>query len=213
QVTLWLKKIYGDLPIPKYEVNERTVDILHDVMECNEETDREISLMIEDMKQQAIKDEEKTVYWQDVLREGLGLSVDNLSEEATAYLNDLVESAITLKVKDMSLASLFCAISDMTSELFETKSKTQELELELNNIQKKVTSAVMMEKRLQEDNFKIEESQRKENARILSRSKNLKFLKYKFEDLKISIKDAEELLIARGLNQSLTHEALMKFSE
>lgn len=36
-------------------MNERTVDILHEVMECNEERDRDVLLLIEDMKDQATK--------------------------------------------------------------------------------------------------------------------------------------------------------------
>lgn len=55
QVTLWLRKLYGSRPVPRYEVNERTVDILHEVMECNEERDRDVLLLIEDMKDQATK--------------------------------------------------------------------------------------------------------------------------------------------------------------
>ncbi|NXE93807.1 HAUS1 protein, partial [Menura novaehollandiae] len=213
QVTLWLKKIYEDLPIPEYEVNERTVDILHDVMECNEERDRDVSLLIEDMKQQAAEYEAETEYWEDVLREGLGLSPESLSEEAATDLNDLVQSAMTLEVKDTSLTSFFCAINNMSSELYETKSKNREMELKLNSIQKKVTSARMMEMRLQEDINKLEESQKTENAKMESRSKNMKFLERKSEDLKIRIKDSEAKLIAEGLDQSLTHEALVKFSE
>lgn len=58
QVTSWLKKIYGDT-IPRYEVYERTVDILHEVMEYNEERDKDVTLLIEDMKEQAAKYEEE----------------------------------------------------------------------------------------------------------------------------------------------------------
>uniref|UniRef100_A0A8C5TYS0 Uncharacterized protein n=1 Tax=Malurus cyaneus samueli TaxID=2593467 RepID=A0A8C5TYS0_9PASS len=54
-VTLWLKKIYGNARVPQYEVNERTVDILHEVMECNEERDKDISLLIEDFKEREAK--------------------------------------------------------------------------------------------------------------------------------------------------------------
>ncbi|NXO13592.1 HAUS1 protein, partial [Oriolus oriolus] len=213
QVTLWLKKLYGDKPIPVYEVNERTVDILHEVMECNEERDRDVSLVIEDMKDQAAKYEAEAEYWQDVLGESLGLSVDSLSEEATVVLDDLVESATTLEVEDTSLISFYCAISHITSELFETKSKNQELELKLKTLTQKLTSALMMEKQLVEDIKKIEDSQEAENAKAESRSKNLAFLEAKSEDIKIRIRDAEKKLLATGLDQSLTHEALVKSSE
>ncbi|NXI80934.1 HAUS1 protein, partial [Rhipidura dahli] len=213
QVTLWLKKLYGNKPVPRYEVNERTVEILHEVMEFNEERDRDVLLLIKDMKDRAAKYEEEAKYWQDILEESLGLSLDSLSEEATADLNDLVESAMALEVEDTSLASFYSAINNMTSELLETKSKNQEMELKLKTLTKKLISALKMEKQLEEDIKKIMESQKAEEAKAASRSKNFIFLKKKTEDLKIKIKDAEKKLIAAGLDQSLMHEALVKLSE
>ncbi|NXH32377.1 HAUS1 protein, partial [Myiagra hebetior] len=213
QVTLWLKKLYGDMPVPRYEVNERTVDILHEVMECNEERDKDVLLLIEDMKDQATKYEAEAKYWRDILEEGLGLSIDSLSQEATMDLNDLVESAMALEVEDTSLTSFYSAINCMASELFKTKSKNEEMELKLNTLTKKLTSALMMEKQLEEDIRKITESQEAEIAKAESRSKNLVFLGKKSEDLQIRIKDAEKKLIDAGLDQSLTHEALVKLSE
>ncbi|NXB11456.1 HAUS1 protein, partial [Cnemophilus loriae] len=213
QVTLWLKKIYGDVPVPEYEVNERTVDILHEVMECNEERDKDVSLLIEDMKDRAAKYEAEAEYWRDILGESLGLSEGSLSQEATTALTDLVESAMELEVEDTSLTSFYSAINYMTSELFKTKSKNQEMELKLKNLTRKLTSALTMEKQLEEDIEKIKESQEAEKAKAEIRSKNLKFLEDKSEDLKIRIRDAEEQLVAAGLDQSLTHEALVKSSE
>ncbi|NWV34815.1 HAUS1 protein, partial [Grantiella picta] len=212
QVTLWLKKIFGLVPIPEYEVNERTVDILHKVMECNEERDKDVALLIEDMNEQAAKYEAEAQYWQDILEEGLGLSVGSLSEEATPAFKYLGESAVALEVEDTSLTSFYCAINDMTSELWETKSKNEEMERKLKTLTKKLTSALMMEKQLEKDIKKVEESQEAENAQAERRSKNLKFLEDKSKDLKMRIKDAEERLLAAGLDQSLTHEALVTLS-
>ncbi|NWU20306.1 HAUS1 protein, partial [Dyaphorophyia castanea] len=213
QVTLWLKKIYRDMPIPEYEVNKRTVDILHEVMEFNEERDRDVSLLIEDIKDQATKYEAEAEYWQDILGESLGLSLGSLSQEATMTLHDLAESAMALDVEDTSLTSFYSAINCMSSELFKIKSENQEMELKLKTLTAKLTSALMLEKRLDEDIEKVKESQKAENAKAQSRSNNLKFLEDKSEDLKIRIRDAQEQLIATGLDQSLTHEALMKASE
>ncbi|RLW00020.1 hypothetical protein DV515_00009261 [Chloebia gouldiae] len=213
RVTLWLKKLYEDVPIPVYEVNERTVEILHEVMECNEERDRDVMLLIEDMKDQTSKYEAEADYWKDILGKGLGLTEDSLSEEATKDLSDLVESALELDVEDTSLTSFYCAINDMTSELYETKSENEEMELKLKTLTKKLTSALMVEKQLEEDIEKLEKSQKAEKAKAEAQSKNLNFLEDKSKDLRIRISDAEDQLVARGLDQSLTHEALMKSSE
>ncbi|XP_010581276.1 PREDICTED: HAUS augmin-like complex subunit 1 isoform X2 [Haliaeetus leucocephalus] len=213
RVTLWLKKIYGNRPVPQYEVNARTIDILYELVECNEARDRDVSLLIEDMKQKATEYEAEANYLEGLLAESLGLSLSSLSSKGTSYLSVLVDSAMTLETKDTSLASFFSAINDMTSELYATESKNREMELELSNLRKKLTAAVMLEKQLEEDLKKAEELLEVEKAKADSRSQNLKFLKNKSEDLKIRIKAAEEQLAATGLDQSLTHESLMSLSE
>uniref|UniRef100_A0A2I3GER9 HAUS augmin like complex subunit 1 n=1 Tax=Nomascus leucogenys TaxID=61853 RepID=A0A2I3GER9_NOMLE len=53
QVAAWLKKIFGDHPIPQYEVNPRTTEILHHLSERNRIRDRDVYLVIEDLKQKA----------------------------------------------------------------------------------------------------------------------------------------------------------------
>ncbi|XP_005060397.1 PREDICTED: HAUS augmin-like complex subunit 1 [Ficedula albicollis] len=213
QVTLWLRKLYQGLPIPWYEVNEKSVDILYEVKKCNEERDKDVTLLVEDMEDRAAKYEAEADYRQAILRESLGFSEFSLSEEALADFSDLIESALELEVEDMSLTSFYGAITCMTSELHKTKSKNNEMELQLKTLTKKLTSALMLEKKLKEDVEKLQESQEAERAKMEIRSKNLKFLQVKTEDLKIKIKEAENKLIDVGLDQSLTHEALMKSSE
>uniref|UniRef100_A0A671EXI5 HAUS augmin like complex subunit 1 n=1 Tax=Rhinolophus ferrumequinum TaxID=59479 RepID=A0A671EXI5_RHIFE len=53
QVAAWLKKVFGDHPIPKYEVNPRTTEILHHLSERNRVRDRDVHLVVEDLKQKA----------------------------------------------------------------------------------------------------------------------------------------------------------------
>ncbi|XP_041279489.1 HAUS augmin-like complex subunit 1 [Onychostruthus taczanowskii] len=213
RVTLWLKKLYNGVPIPVYEVNERTVDILHEVMKCNEERDKDVMLLIEDMKDRASKYEEEADYWYNILQQTLGFFESSLSEEATNDLFDLVGSAVELEVENTSLTSFYSALNDMTSELYKTKSKNDEMEWKLKILTKKLTSALMVEKHLEEDVEKLKTSQKAEQAKDEIHSKTLKFLQDKSKDLRIRIRGAEGELIARGLNKSLTHEALMKSSE
>ncbi|XP_074668455.1 HAUS augmin-like complex subunit 1 isoform X2 [Strix aluco] len=204
RVTAWLKKIYGDEPVPQYEVNTQTVDILYELAECNEARDRDVSLLIEDMKEKAAEyDAEET----------LDISPTSLFTEGTDYLNILVESAMILDTKDTSLASFFCAINDMTSELYATESENREMERELSSLRRKLTRALMLEKQLKEDLKKVKELLEVETAKADSQLQNLEFLKKKSEDLKSEIKDAEEKLAATGLDQTLTHGSLMKLSK
>ncbi|KAM8792989.1 HAUS augmin-like complex subunit 1 [Eudromia elegans] len=213
RVTTWLKKIFGDEPIPQYEVNAQTIDVLYELAEDNEARDRDVELVIDDMNQMAAKYEEEAQRLQDLLTGSLGISLTSLSSEATGYLDELVNTALTLEIKDTSLASYVSAMNDLSWDLFETESKNRELERELTDVKKKLTSALVLEKRLQEDLKKTEEHLEVEKAKAESRSQNLEFLKNKSEDFKIRIKIAEEQLAATGLDQSLTHQSLVNLSE
>ncbi|NXC19332.1 HAUS1 protein, partial [Corythaeola cristata] len=213
QVTSWLKKTFGDEPIPQYEVNAWTVDYLYELAECSEARNRDVCLLIEDTKQKAEEYEARANYLQSLLSESLGLSMSSLSSKGISFLNILVNSAMTLETKDTSLTSFFCAINDMTVELFATQSKASEMELKLKKMKNKLTMALTMEKKLETDIQKTEELLELRKLKADYQSYKMNFLRAKSKDLKIRIKAAEEQLLATGLDQSLTHESLVKLSE
>ncbi|KFR16051.1 HAUS augmin-like complex subunit 1, partial [Opisthocomus hoazin] len=209
QVGAWLKKIYGNEPVPQYEVNESTVDILYQLAECNEARDKDVSLLIEDMKQKAKEYEAKGEFETPLLSS----IKDSLSVKGISCLNALVNSAMTLETKDTSLTSFFCAINDMTSELYTTELKNREMDRFVYWYLLKCKSLFLFVFFFLRDLKKTEERLELAQVKADSRSHKLNFLKDKSEDLKIRIKAAEEQLIATGLGQSLTHESLMSLSE
>ncbi|KAL6082141.1 hypothetical protein STEG23_003770, partial [Scotinomys teguina] len=150
QVAAWLKKIFGDHPIPQYEVNPRTTEILYHLSERNRVRDRNISLVIEDLKQKASEYESEAKHLQDFLMESVNFSPANLSNTGSRFLNALVDSAIALETKDTSLASFIPAVNDLTSDLFRTKSKNEEIKLELEKLGKNLTATLVLEKCLRE---------------------------------------------------------------
>ncbi|XP_062984778.1 HAUS augmin-like complex subunit 1 [Elgaria multicarinata webbii] len=213
KVALWLKKTYGDELIPPHETDTRTVDILYELAECNESRDGDVSLLIDDMKQKAAEYESDGSYLQDLLTESLNLSFSSLSKVSTSFLNNLVDTALALETKDTSLASFIPAINDLTSDLYAVESKNKDMELELKNLRKKLTLALVLEKHLKDDLMKTEELLVMEKAKADSRTQNMKFLKDKSEDMKFRVKAAEEQLSASGMDASLTHESLVNLSE
>ncbi|NXG92451.1 HAUS1 protein, partial [Stercorarius parasiticus] len=191
QIALWLKKIYRNRPIPAFEVNKRTVDILYDLAKRNEARDMDVSLVIEDMKQKATEYEAGAKYLQGHLAESLALSLSGLSSKGTSYLNVLVNSAMILETKDTSLVSFFCAINDMTSELYATESENRKMELELTDRMKKLSEVLMLEKQILEDLEKTEKYLEFRKAKTEYQSQRIKFLRDKSKDFKIRIKAAE----------------------
>ncbi|XP_054139350.1 HAUS augmin-like complex subunit 1 [Melozone crissalis] len=213
RVTSWLKKIYGAERVLEYEVNERTVDYLHEIMESDEERDKYVMLWTEDMKDRTSKYKAEAHYCHDILEESLGYLEDNMSKEDDDDLPDVVQNAAELNMEDTSLTSLYSAIHDMTLELCETKSKNEEMEQKLRTLTKKLTSALMMEKQLEKEIENLKKSQGIQQTKEVTQSMNLKFLEDKSKDMKIRICGAEDELFTRELDQSLTHGALVKSSE
>ncbi|NWX14941.1 HAUS1 protein, partial [Aegotheles bennettii] len=213
QVTSWLKKIYRNQAIPAYPVNAKTVDYLYGIMERNEARDRDLTLLIEETKQQAAKCKAEANYLQGVLGESLVISPFTLSKKGVRSLDTLASSAMALETKDTSLNNLFCAINDMTSELYATESKNKKMKLELVNLSHKLTAMLILESNIKKDLKNVEETVELRKATADSRQHKLTFLEAKSRDLMVRIKDTQEEIIATGLDQSLMHDALMYLSE
>ncbi|XP_032715377.1 HAUS augmin-like complex subunit 1 isoform X1 [Lontra canadensis] len=226
QVAAWLKKIFGDHPIPQYEVNARTTEILHHLSERNRVRDRDVSLVIEDLKQKASEYESegeinyrilneitRAKHLQILLMESVNFSPANLSSTGSRYLNALADSAVALEIKDTSLASFIPAVNDLTSDLFRTKSKNEEIKLELAKLEKNLTATLVLEKCLREDLKKAEFHLSTERAKVDNRLQNMDFLKAKSEEFRFGIRTAEEQLSSRGMDASLSHQSLVALSE
>ncbi|XP_026721655.1 HAUS augmin-like complex subunit 1 [Athene cunicularia] len=213
RLTTWLEKIHGDEAVPVFEVDTQTVDILYDLAECSEARDRDVSLLIETMKHKATEYDNETKYFQDVLLEALDISPINLSEEGTNNLNVLVDSAVILKTKDTSLASFFCAINAMSSELHATKLKNKKIQWKLRRLGTKLTEMLMLEKKLNEDLKNVNELLEADKAGDDSVSQDALFMKKKCCHLELEINDAQKQLATRALDQAETHESLVNLSK
>uniref|UniRef100_A0A8C6W286 HAUS augmin-like complex, subunit 1 n=2 Tax=Nannospalax galili TaxID=1026970 RepID=A0A8C6W286_NANGA len=213
QIAAWLKEVFGDHPIPQYEVNPRTTEILYHLSERNRVRNRDVHLVIEDLKQKAGEYESEAKHLQDLLMESVNFSPANLSNMGSRFLTALVDSAVTLETKDTSLTSFLPAMNDLTSDLFRTKSKSEEIKLELEKFEKNLTATLVLEKCLREDLKKAELRLSAERAKVDNRLQNMDFLKAKSEEFRFGIKAAEEQLSARGMDASLSHQSLVALSD
>ena len=50
---MWLEKLFGDKPVPSYELNQYTVGVLHNLKKRNELKEADTQLLIEDLRQKA----------------------------------------------------------------------------------------------------------------------------------------------------------------
>uniref|UniRef100_A0A8C1KQB6 HAUS augmin-like complex, subunit 1 n=1 Tax=Cyprinus carpio TaxID=7962 RepID=A0A8C1KQB6_CYPCA len=213
QVSQWLKKVFGQQPVPEFEVNTRTVEILYELAESSEMRCREAEMLIEDHKQKTEEYSSDGAHLQEVLLQAVGLQAGGLSKPTVDLLSALEETAEVLKLRDTSLGSYMPAINKLTDDVLEAEKTDRRLQRELSAVRKKMTATVVLRKKLQDDLMKLTHIQQVEAATAEERLLNMDFMKNKTRDLTYRNKLAQEKLDSRQMEDSLTHQAILQLSE
>ncbi|KAM9348370.1 HAUS augmin-like complex subunit 1 [Symphorus nematophorus] len=213
KVNSWLSSVFGDQPVPQFEVNTRTVDVLYQLAQSSEARCGDTSLLIEDLKQKAAEYQAEGAYLQDVLLQGVGLSCASLSKPASDYLSALVDNAMVLAIRDTSLCSFMPAVNNLTNELLEAEKSNRRLERELRALRKRLGATLVLRSTLQEDISKTVKSQAVENAKAEERLLNMDFVTAKAKELGSRLERAEAQLVSRNMDKSITHQAIVQLSE
>ncbi|XP_043085860.1 HAUS augmin-like complex subunit 1 [Puntigrus tetrazona] len=212
-VSRWLKKVFGEQPVPEFEVNTRTVEILWDLAESSEMRRRETELLVEDLEQKTEEYSSDGAHLQEVLLRAVGLQAGGLSRPTEELLSVLEETAEVLRLRDTSLGSYMPAINKLTNDVLEAEKTDRRLQRELSAVRQKMTAAVVLRKKLQDDLLKITHIQQVEAATAEERLLNMDFMKKKSRDLACRNKIAQEKLDSRQMEDSLTHQSVLQLSE
>ncbi|KAG8007981.1 Protein eva-1-like protein C, partial [Nibea albiflora] len=239
QVNSWLSTVFGDQPVPHFEVNTRTVDILYQLAQSSEARCSDTALHVEDLKQKASEYQAEGAHLQEVLLQGVGLSCASLSKPASDYLSALVDTAMVLGVRDTSLgryadelyyklsvtffsqylsdrhilSSFMPAVNNLTNQLLEAEKSNRRIERELRAVRKRLGSTLVLRSNLQEDINKTVKSQAVESAKAEERLLNMDFVTAKAKELDNRRQRAEAQLESRNMDKSITHQAIVQLSE
>ncbi|KAM4726085.1 HAUS augmin-like complex subunit 1 [Anableps anableps] len=213
KVNSWLGAVFGDQPVPQFEVNTRTVDILYQLAQSSEARCSDTALLIEDYNQKTSEYQTDAAHLQDVLLQGVGLSGASLSKPAVDYVSALVDNALVLGVKDTSLSSFMPAVNNLTSELLEAEKSHRRLERELRELRKRLGATLVLRGNLQEDIDKTAKSQAVESAKAEERLLNMDFVTAKARELSNRLERSEAQLASRNMDKSITHQAIVQLSE
>ncbi|KAM4545505.1 HAUS augmin-like complex subunit 1 [Odontesthes bonariensis] len=213
KVNSWLSTMFGNQPVPQFEVNTRTMDLLYQLAQSSEARCSDTALLIEDLKQKASEYQADAAHLQDVLLQGVGLSCASLSRPAADYVSALVDNAMVLGVRDTSLGSFMPAVNNLTSELLEAEKSNRRLERELRTLRKRLGATLVLRGNLQEDVNKTVTSQAVESAKAEERLLNMDFVKAKARELSKRRENSEAQLVSRNMDKSITHHAIVQLSE
>ncbi|XP_037543903.1 HAUS augmin-like complex subunit 1 [Nematolebias whitei] len=213
KVNSWLSAVYGDQPVPQFEVNTRTIDILYQLAQSSEARCSDTAHLIEDLKQKTSEHQADAAHLQEVLLQGVGLSSASLSKLAADYVSALVDNAMVLGVRDTSLGSFMPAVNNLTSEHLEAEKLHRQLERELRALRKQLGATLVLRGTIQEDIEKITESQVVERAKAEERMLNIDFVTTKARELSNSRERSEAQLLSRKMDKSITHQAVVQLSQ
>ncbi|CAL1573402.1 unnamed protein product [Knipowitschia caucasica] len=213
KVNSWLSAVFGDQPVPQFEVNTRTVDVLFQLAQTSETRCSHTELLIKDLNQKTSEYQADCAHYQDVLLQAVGLSCATLSSASTDYLSTLVDSAITLAVRDISIGNFFPAVNNLSDELLEAEKSNRRLERELKALRKNLGATLVLCGNLQEDINKTTKAQAVEGAKVEERLLNMDFVTTKAKELSHRREKAEAQLLSRNMDKSLTHQAIVQLSQ
>ncbi|KAF6716275.1 HAUS augmin-like complex subunit 1 [Oryzias melastigma] len=213
KVNSWLGSVFGDQPVPQFEVNTRTMDILYQLSQTSEARCSDTALLVEDLRQKTSEYQTEAIYLQDVLLEGVGLSPTSLSKPAADYVSALVDSAVVLGVRDTSLGSFMPAINSLTNELLEAEKSNRRLERELGALRERLGSTLVLRANLQEDIDRTAKSQAVEGSKAEERLLTMDFVVAKTRELTNKWKKSEAQLASRNMDKSITHQAIVQLAE
>ncbi|XP_034034207.1 HAUS augmin-like complex subunit 1 isoform X2 [Thalassophryne amazonica] len=212
EVNTWLSTVFGDQPVPQFEVTTRTVDILYQLAQCSGARCSNTALLTDDLKQKASEYQADGGHLQDVLLQGVGLSYASLPKPTADHFNALVASAMVLGVRDTSLCSFIPAVNNLTNEVLEAEKTCRTLDRELRTLRKRLGATLMLRGSLQEDISKTVKVQEVESAKMEERLLNMDFVKAKSKELNQRRERAEDQLLSRSMDKSLTHQAIVQLS-
>eukprot|EP00002_Diphylleia_rotans_P039008 TRINITY_DN8952_c0_g1_i2.p1 TRINITY_DN8952_c0_g1~~TRINITY_DN8952_c0_g1_i2.p1 ORF type:complete len:278 (+),score=73.17 TRINITY_DN8952_c0_g1_i2:51-884(+) len=211
-VQLWLREIYGPDEIPSFEINPRTLGILHQLSQAHKDRKEksEINLRLQERSVEEIKAQYSRL--EDVLG-SIGLLPAYLSQSGLSSVRALSLIAISLEAKSIDLASYYSAINW-------NHKKSDTLRLQLRQLQEKSHALQEDIKKADDDLHNIESTLRHFKEQSISREqdrvgkeKDVQYLDVKSREYLDRITTLKEALQRSGFQSDLQHSSLMEQSK
>ncbi|KAM9788470.1 HAUS augmin-like complex subunit 1 [Neosynchiropus ocellatus] len=209
----WLGSVLGEQALAGFEVNPRTVGVLHQLAEASEARCTESALLMDDLTQKTAEYRAEGAHLQDVLLHGAGLSCGSLSEPASDYVTALVDGAMVLAVRDSSVCSLLPAVNQLSRRLLDAEKSHRALEREMRALRKRLAATMVTRRGLREDARRTAQNQSLESAKAEDKLLDMDFVKAKAKELSSRRERAEAKLASRKMDKSVTHQAVTQLAE
>ncbi|KAK3764996.1 hypothetical protein RRG08_011083 [Elysia crispata] len=212
KVMAWLHEIFGDEQIPDFEINQQTIEHLHQLSQESQQHDHHIQLITSDFKQKTSEYSAEAKRLSRILQR-LQLSPANLSGAGSNSLSALSKLAMLLDVRDTTNTSYVLGLQDLEDELEKVGEEAEEETAELQKLKRSYRQVLHQCSSLQKilDGAKSKES---EDSQLNSKKEHeTTFFLQKEKNYKKEIRKMENQLGHTKIESSLFHESLVKKAE
>ncbi|KAL5005139.1 hypothetical protein ScPMuIL_018595 [Solemya velum] len=211
-VQVWLEKVFAGEPVPSYELNQRTVGILHGLMIKNEQRDKDTMLIIEDLRQKSVEYNAEGRRLEHLLQ-AVGLTPTSLSQSGITSLRTLANLALLLKLKDTSDTSYLLGLQQLSEELSQTTMMRETVQKMITKVSQKTKTAILKYNSLKKalENLEVQSAQQYPEQE--KRAKETGFIHTKTKEYRAQIHKYQNYLNKTGLDPELYHHELVKTSE
>ena len=211
-IQVWLEKVFGGDSVPSYELNKITIQTLYKLMKLNETRDKDVSIVIGDMRQKAEEYNIEARRLEDIMKK-INLPIASLSQSGVMSLRTLANIALLLQTKDVSETSYLLALQHLQNDLYKTREELKYEERLTQTLIEKTKKAVHKYNLLKKAADDLKEQKTKEVPEIERRAKESGFLYSKAKEYKDKINQFQNELYRSKADPNIYHSALVKMSE
>ncbi|XP_041463717.1 HAUS augmin-like complex subunit 1 [Lytechinus variegatus] len=211
-VRCWLEEMFGDDTVPQYEINIKTVSVLHDLMTRCKERDRDKQIVIDDLNEKTVEYNAEEKRLSSIL-ENVCLSPSSLSQSGNVSLRTLSNIAQTLDLQVASASNYYLAMTDLTRELIKLEDKRQEENISNQKLFNKTKIAMIKTESLKKAMVSLEEQAKEEGPKLEDKMRQAGFFQSKSKEYDAQLENLEYKLHETGVEPSLYHQSLVALSQ
>lgn len=212
QVQSWLEALYAGKPVPSFERNERTIDLLHQLMLKNSARDCDTQLIIQDLRHKATEYAAEGQRISSILAK-LNLNPGSLSQSGVMSLRTLANLAWLLQIRDTSDTSYLLALTALQNEGDQVHEEFLAEERLLAQLTHKTKNAVVKHGAILKTCKDLETQSTQQELKMEKQVKETSFLQSKIQQYAKQLAKLKSTLSRSGVDPSLYHENLVKKAE
>ncbi|XP_076465729.1 HAUS augmin-like complex subunit 1 [Babylonia areolata] len=209
KVQTWLDSLYAGKPVPSFERNECTIELLYQLMLKNIDRDHDTQLIIQDLR---LKATEYTVESQRIggILMKLNLNPGILSQSGVMSLRTLANVAWLLEIRDPSDTSYLLALKCLQDEGDRIHEEYLAEERLLAQLTHKTKDALIKHSALNKACRDLEDQSIQQEKKVDKHIKDTSFLRSKVQEYSKVLSKLESTVSRTGVDSSLFHENLVK---